>query len=126
TGILRVRVAAANEHARGRLADVEALCEDARIGLRARFDRPIHKPKQGTERVGRRWIRRVGPHFAGFTVDILKRVTVEANYSSGEDYMVEFLGYRFAFNTDDFEQRVTAAAVRLGLDGGNDPGADGQ
>jgi hypothetical protein len=42
-------------------------------------------------------------------------VTVEANYSSGEDYMVEFLGYRFAFNAEDFEERVTAAAVKLGL-----------
>ena len=40
---------------------------------------------------------------------------LEANYSSGEDYVVEFLGYRFAFNTDDFEERVTAAAVKLGL-----------
>jgi hypothetical protein len=39
----------------------------------------------------------------------------EANYTSGEDYLVEFLGYRFGFNEDDFEQRVTAAAVRLGL-----------
>jgi len=34
--------------------------------------------------------------------------------------MVEFLGYRFAFNTDDFEQRVTAAAVKLGLVESND------
>ncbi len=42
-------------------------------------------------------------------------MTVEANYSSGEDYMVEFLGYRFAFNADDFEERVTCAAVKLGL-----------
>ncbi len=42
-------------------------------------------------------------------------MTVEANYSSGEDYMVEFLGYRFAFNAEDFEERVTAAAVKLGL-----------
>jgi hypothetical protein len=47
-------------------------------------------------------------------------VTVEANYSSGEDYMVEFLGYRFAFNADDFEQRVTSAAVKLGLVESND------
>ncbi|HEX9351928.1 MAG TPA: hypothetical protein VF877_11715 [Gaiellaceae bacterium] len=47
-------------------------------------------------------------------------MAVEANYSSGEDYMVEFLGYRFAFNTDDFEQRVTAAAVKLGLVESND------
>jgi len=38
-----------------------------------------------------------------------------ANYSSGDDYVVEFLGYRFSFNDGDFEQRVTAAAVRLGL-----------
>jgi hypothetical protein len=39
----------------------------------------------------------------------------EANYTSGEDYVVEFLGYRFGFNSFDFEQRVTAAAVKLGL-----------
>jgi len=44
----------------------------------------------------------------------------ETNYCSGEDYVVEFLGYRFSFNGDDFEQRVTAAAVRLGLIGSND------
>jgi hypothetical protein len=44
----------------------------------------------------------------------------EANYTSGDDYVVEFLGYRFSFNGDDFEQRVTAAAVRLGLIGGNE------
>ena len=45
---------------------------------------------------------------------------VEANYSSGDDYGVEFLGYRFEFNAEDFEERVTAAAVRLGLVGGNE------
>lgn len=39
----------------------------------------------------------------------------DANYSSGDDYVVEFLGYRFNFNSSDFEQRVTAAAVKLGL-----------
>ena len=39
---------------------------------------------------------------------------------SGDDYVVEFLGYRFSFNADDFEQRVTAAAVKLGLLGGNE------
>src|SRR3982750_1414340 len=39
----------------------------------------------------------------------------ETNYSSGEDYEIEFLGYRFAFNAFDFDQRVTAAAVKLGL-----------
>ncbi len=38
-----------------------------------------------------------------------------SNYCSGADYVVEFLGYRFSFNEDDFEQRVTAAAVKLGL-----------
>src|SRR6266511_3338581 len=37
------------------------------------------------------------------------------NYKSGDDYVVEFLGYRFAFGGQDFEQRVTAAAVKLGL-----------
>ena len=44
----------------------------------------------------------------------------EANYGSGEDYVVEFLGYRFGFNAHDFEERITAAAVRLGLIAGND------
>jgi hypothetical protein len=44
----------------------------------------------------------------------------EPNYSSGADYVVEFLGYRFGFNTADFEQRVVAAAVRLGLVSSND------
>jgi hypothetical protein len=39
----------------------------------------------------------------------------ETNYVSGDDYVVEFLGYRFGFNQLDFEQRVNAAAVRLGL-----------
>jgi hypothetical protein len=37
------------------------------------------------------------------------------NYVSGEDFVVEFLGYRFSFNSVDFEQRVNAAAVKLGL-----------
>jgi hypothetical protein len=39
----------------------------------------------------------------------------EPNYRSGADYVVEFLGYRFAFGALDFEERVTAAAVKLGL-----------
>jgi hypothetical protein len=44
----------------------------------------------------------------------------EANYSSGADYVVEFLGYRFGFNNADFEQRVVAAAVKLGLVSSNE------
>jgi len=43
-----------------------------------------------------------------------------ANYRSGDDFVVEFLGHRFEFNADDFEERVSAAAVRLGLLGSND------
>ena len=39
----------------------------------------------------------------------------EGNYVSGDDFVVEFLGYRFGFNALDFEQRVNAAAVKLGL-----------
>ena len=39
----------------------------------------------------------------------------ESNYLSGADFVVEFLGYRFGFNALDFQQRVNAAAVRLGL-----------
>ena len=46
------------------------------------------------------------------------------NYDSGDDYVVEFLGYRFSFNAEDFEQRVTAAAVKLGLLEGNELDGD--
>ena len=45
---------------------------------------------------------------------------MEANYVSGDDYVVEFLGYRFEFGAADFEERVVAAAVRLGLLNDND------
>src|SRR5437016_10345745 len=44
----------------------------------------------------------------------------EANYSSGEDFEIEFLTYRFTFNRADFEERVVAAAVKLGLLEGNE------
>jgi hypothetical protein len=43
-----------------------------------------------------------------------------ANYRSGDDFVVEFLGHRFEFNAEDFEERVTAAAVKLGVIGSND------
>jgi hypothetical protein len=43
-----------------------------------------------------------------------------ANYRSGDDFVVEFLGHRFEFNAVDFEERVSAAAVKLGLVGSND------
>lgn len=39
----------------------------------------------------------------------------EANYTSGDDFVVEFVGYRFSFNARDFEQRAVAAAVKLRL-----------
>lgn len=42
------------------------------------------------------------------------------NYSSGEDYTLEFLGYCFSFGARDFEERVAAAAVKLGLVASND------
>jgi hypothetical protein len=42
-------------------------------------------------------------------------VEAAGNYHSGDDYVVEFLGYHFSFSTEDFEERVIAAAVRLGL-----------
>jgi hypothetical protein len=42
-------------------------------------------------------------------------VETAGNYYSGDDYVVEFLGFRYSFSAADFEERVTAAAVRLGL-----------
>src|SRR4051812_50035024 len=55
----------------------------------------------------------------------LRPVDGAGNYESGDDYVVEFLGYRFGFNAEDFEQRVTAAAVKLGLIGGEEGRDDG-
>ena len=43
------------------------------------------------------------------------RIDTGVNYSSGEEYVVEFLTFSFKFNACDFEQRVIAAAVKLGL-----------
>jgi hypothetical protein len=45
--------------------------------------------------------------------------SVEENYVSGDDYVIEFLRYAYRFNARDFEERVIAAAVRLGLVGSN-------
>jgi hypothetical protein len=42
-------------------------------------------------------------------------VEAAGNYHSGDDYVVAFLGFRYSFSAADFEERVIAAAVRLGL-----------
>jgi hypothetical protein len=39
----------------------------------------------------------------------------QSNYASGDDYVLEFLGYRFAFAAEDFRERVMGAAVKLDL-----------
>ena len=48
----------------------------------------------------------------------------EANYTSGDDYEVEFLDHTFRFSAADFEERVTAAALRLGLVDSNELDGD--
>jgi hypothetical protein len=50
---------------------------------------------------------------------ILGRVG-EADYCSGDEYEVEYLSHRLTFNRHDFEERVVAAAVKLGLVGVNE------
>jgi hypothetical protein len=40
---------------------------------------------------------------------------VEVDYHSGDDFVVEFLDYRYGFSRTDFTQRVVAAAIRLEL-----------
>jgi hypothetical protein len=40
---------------------------------------------------------------------------VDADYHSGDDFVVEFLDYSYGFSRTDFTQRVVAAAVRLEL-----------
>jgi hypothetical protein len=37
------------------------------------------------------------------------------NYESGQDYVLEYGELRFAFNEEDFSQRVEQAAVKLGF-----------
>ena len=44
----------------------------------------------------------------------------QSNYASGDDYVLEFLGYRFGFAADDFRERVIGAAVKLDLIADND------
>ena len=43
-----------------------------------------------------------------------------ANYLSGDDVTLEFLGYSYGFGARDFAERVTAAAVKLRLVPTND------
>ena len=45
---------------------------------------------------------------------------MEPNYHSGDDFEIEYVTYRFSFAAEDFEERVTAAAVKLGLISGNE------
>jgi hypothetical protein len=52
--------------------------------------------------------------------EVIVRPVIEVDYSSGDDYTIEFLGFEFEFNVKDFEERVTAAAVKLGLIEDND------
>jgi len=40
---------------------------------------------------------------------------VDVDYHSGDEFVVEFLDYRYGFSRIDFEQRVCAAAARLEL-----------
>ena len=43
----------------------------------------------------------------------MERATRRGNYESGSDYVLEYGELRFAFNEQDFAQRVEQAAVKL-------------
>jgi hypothetical protein len=45
----------------------------------------------------------------------MDRTTRRGNYDSGSDYVLEYGELRFAFNEEDFSQRVEQAAVKLGF-----------
>jgi hypothetical protein len=45
----------------------------------------------------------------------MDRTTRRGNYESGSDYVLEYGELRFAFNEEDFSQRVEQAAVKLGF-----------
>ena len=82
--------------------------------------RPAHQPGREEHEPDDRLRIRSGCGESARRQGTLRVVDGAGNYESGDDYVVEFLGYRFSFNADDFEQRVTAAAVKLGLLGGNE------
>src|SRR6476660_5396899 len=44
-----------------------------------------------------------------------KKATRRGNYESGSDYVLEYGELRFAFNEEEFGQRVEQAAVKLGF-----------
>ena len=44
-----------------------------------------------------------------------RKTTRRGNYESGSDYVLEYGELRFAFNEEDFGQRVEQAAVKLGF-----------
>ena len=46
-----------------------------------------------------------------------KKTTRRGNYESGSDYVLEYGELRFAFNEEDFAQRVEQAAVKLNFVG---------
>jgi hypothetical protein len=48
-------------------------------------------------------------------VDGPARIPDDANYRSGDDIDLEFVGHRFGFSAEDFAERVAAAAVKLEL-----------
>ncbi len=55
------------------------------------------------------WRRRMGFN------SMNKKTTRRGNYESGSDYVLEYGELRFAFNEEDFGQRVEQAAVKLGF-----------
>src|SRR5689334_25061931 len=57
--------------------------------------------------------------FTSASLDTLSSM-LAANYRSGDDFVVEFLGHRFEFSARDFEERVIGAAVRLRLIASNE------
>src|SRR5215204_3363924 len=58
-----------------------------------------------------RWA--AGARWASTQMD--KKTTRRGNYESGSDYVLEYGELRFAFNEEDFGQRVEQAAVKLGF-----------
>jgi hypothetical protein len=103
---LGVSVAPPHEDARGRLREAEHLGERASLWAGARTDRPCALLHVST-------VTRASDGVPGRGYPPAEMP--ETNYASGDEYVVEFLGYRFGFNALDFEQRVSAAAVKLGL-----------
>jgi hypothetical protein len=109
----------------GAVADVECAVVESGMDVAVEVDHWLSERKtyfSGRPRQARDYDDRHDPPPAvaglrqriGFN-SMNKKTTRRGNYESGSDYVLEYGELRFAFNEEDFGQRVEQAAVKLGF-----------